>query len=204
VRVSQRPSSRHPWQLVGGHLALDLINTVAWQRNPGRRRDRLADWSDLTDWFAVAASRDGVDEVCPVADVDADRGARVLTRVRELRDACQLVLTAHIDRQTLPGEALELLRARFHASLAAADVPRRLPLRPEVTVRVPEDITTALGLAVGDLLCRPELDRLRRCADGDCGWFFLDHSRNRSRRWCDPGDCGNRNRVKAFVTRNRA
>ncbi|HEX3205086.1 MAG TPA: CGNR zinc finger domain-containing protein [Propionibacteriaceae bacterium] len=61
-----------------------------------------------------------------------------------------------------------------------------------------------LGLALGDLSSRGyDLERLRRCADQDCGWFFLDTSRNRTRRWCDPGDCGNRNRVKAFAARHR-
>ncbi|MGW5559426.1 CGNR zinc finger domain-containing protein [Micromonospora sp. NPDC003944] len=40
--------------------------------------------------------------------------------------------------------------------------------------------------------------------DGEgCGWLFLDSTRNHSRRWCDPLDCGNRARVRAYVQRHR-
>lgn len=36
-------------------------------------------------------------------------------------------------------------------------------------------------------------ERLKIC--GNCGWLFLDKSKNRSRTWCDMAVCGNR--VKA-------
>jgi len=41
------------------------------------------------------------------------------------------------------------------------------------------------NFAVG-LLCEADLGRLGRCPveAGGCGWLFLDHSRNRSRRLC--------------------
>ena len=28
-----------------------------------------------------------------------------------------------------------------------------------------------------------QIDRVRECANGTCGWLFVDTSRNRSRRW---------------------
>lgn len=51
------------------------------------------------------------------------------------------------------------------------------------------------------LLDSPDLTRLKAC-DG-CGKLFLDGSRNRSRRWCDKGGCGNRANVARFRSRNR-
>lgn len=32
----------------------------------------------------------------------------------------------------------------------------------------------------------------------DCGWLFLDSTRNASRRWCDMAACGNRAKAKRF------
>ncbi|HEU5486611.1 MAG TPA: CGNR zinc finger domain-containing protein [Microlunatus sp.] len=203
MRATPDPDTGRSWQLVGGQLALDLVNTIAWQRNPDRRADRLPDPARLAAWFVVAAQWHGVDAAVRVSDLDGERGAQVLAAVRELRDACVTVLAAHVDGRSLCGRAMELLRTCYYESLAAAEVSARLPLQHEVRVRAPEHITSALGLAVGELLRRTDLDRLRRCADEECGWFFLDVSRNRSRRWCDPGDCGNRNRVKAFAARAR-
>jgi hypothetical protein len=38
--------------------------------------------------------------------------------------------------------------------------------------------------------------RLGRCGNPACRLAFLDDTRNRGRRWCDPGGCGNRVRVR--------
>jgi predicted RNA-binding Zn ribbon-like protein len=45
------------------------------------------------------------------------------------------------------------------------------------------------------------LERVRECANHDCGWLFLDLSRNRSRKWCDMSSCGNRAKVRRFRER---
>lgn len=51
------------------------------------------------------------------------------------------------------------------------------------------------------LLTGPDRHRLK-CCDG-CDRLFVDQSRNRSRRWCDMRDCGNRDKVRRFRTRAR-
>jgi hypothetical protein len=43
-----------------------------------------------------------------------------------------------------------------------------------------------------------------RCANPLCRFTFLDGSRNRSRRWCDPMGCGNRIRVRRSRARSQA
>jgi predicted RNA-binding Zn ribbon-like protein len=51
-----------------------------------------------------------------------------------------------------------------------------------------------LLLPMLDVVAHREL--VRRCANPLCRFTFLDRSRNRSRRWCDPRGCGNRIRVR--------
>jgi predicted RNA-binding Zn ribbon-like protein len=36
-------------------------------------------------------------------------------------------------------------------------------------------------------------DRFKTCSEDDCTWAYYDHSRNRSRSWCEYG-CGTRSR----------
>jgi predicted RNA-binding Zn ribbon-like protein len=55
--------------------------------------------------------------------------------------------------------------------------------------------------AAAALLTSPELARLRQCGGDDCGWLFLDRSRNRSRQWCTMEDCGNLSKVRRFRER---
>ncbi len=52
-----------------------------------------------------------------------------------------------------------------------------------------------------ELMSAPQLGLLRECAAADCGWLFLDTSRNHSRRWCDMEDCGNRAKARRHYQR---
>jgi predicted RNA-binding Zn ribbon-like protein len=57
--------------------------------------------------------------------------------------------------------------------------------------------------SAADLLISDEFRRVKKCADPVCGWLFLDISRNRSRRWCDMADCGNRAKASRFYKKNK-
>jgi len=53
------------------------------------------------------------------------------------------------------------------------------------------------------LLSSPDLGRLRECAAERCGRLYLDHTKNRSRRWCDMATCGNRAKARRHQARTR-
>lgn len=54
-----------------------------------------------------------------------------------------------------------------------------------------------------DLVRADDLGRLRFCAAEDCGYVLVDLSRNKSKRYCDTGNCGNRANVAAYRARKR-
>lgn len=60
-----------------------------------------------------------------------------------------------------------------------------------------------IALSAANLATSELAGRVRRCADPECGWLFLDRSKNRSRRWCDMADCGNRAKARRFQERRR-
>lgn len=64
-----------------------------------------------------------------------------------------------------------------------------------------ERMATEAAMALADVIRGHELDRLRSCAAEDCDGVVLDLSRNRSKRFCDIGNCGNRTHVKAYRAR---
>lgn len=59
----------------------------------------------------------------------------------------------------------------------------------------------AIGLAW--LFIAGEARRLRTCESPTCRDFFVDLSRNRSRRYCDSRTCGNRLHVAAYRARKQ-
>jgi predicted RNA-binding Zn ribbon-like protein len=62
-------------------------------------------------------------------------------------------------------------------------------------------IAAQAGFAFADLVRLREAGRLRCCEAPDCEAVFVDLSKNRSRRYCDTGNCGNRQHVAAYRER---
>jgi predicted RNA-binding Zn ribbon-like protein len=60
------------------------------------------------------------------------------------------------------------------------------------------------AMAFVDVIRSQELDRLRICAADDCEAVLIDLSKNRSKRYCDTGNCGNRAHVRAYRERKAA
>ncbi len=58
-----------------------------------------------------------------------------------------------------------------------------------------------MAMALADLIRIGELRRLKICAASDCDAVLVDLSRNRSGKFCDTGDCGNRQHVAAYRRR---
>jgi predicted RNA-binding Zn ribbon-like protein len=58
-----------------------------------------------------------------------------------------------------------------------------------------------MAMALADLIRVGELRRLKVCAAPDCEAVLVDLSRNRSRMFCDTGNCGNRQHVAAYRER---
>jgi predicted RNA-binding Zn ribbon-like protein len=58
-----------------------------------------------------------------------------------------------------------------------------------------------MAMALADLIRAGELRRLKTCAAPDCDAVLMDLSRNRSRIFCDTGNCGNRQHVAAYRER---
>ncbi|MCZ2401674.1 CGNR zinc finger domain-containing protein [Paenarthrobacter sp. Z7-10] len=63
---------------------------------------------------------------------------------------------------------------------------------------------TEAAMALADVIRAKELSRLRICAAADCEAVLVDLSKNRSRRFCDTGNCANRTHVAAYRRRKSA
>ncbi len=70
---------------------------------------------------------------------------------------------------------------------------------PEVPLA--QRMTAEAAMAFVDMIRMDDLDRLRICAGEDCTAVLVDFSKNKSRRYCDTGNCANRAHVAAYRAR---
>ena len=57
-----------------------------------------------------------------------------------------------------------------------------------------------IGLAAHEATTEGLWWRLKICASDECEWAYYDHSKNRSRNWCEYG-CGNKLKTRAYRAR---
>ena len=60
-----------------------------------------------------------------------------------------------------------------------------------------------IAIAVHEAAAEGHWWRLKICAWDECEWAYYDHSKNRSRSWCEYG-CGNKVKTRAYRARQAA
>jgi predicted RNA-binding Zn ribbon-like protein len=190
--------------LVGGDLAVDFVNTVtARDTTPS---DWVDDYNALLRWAALtgAFTKKDLGKLGALVEAEPGLAAAALRRARALREALCSALYALIEERSPSSDALAVLdEARVLSVKAARLVHAGGRLTPQWSVeRSGLDLVAHVvtGRAL-DLLAAPELDRLRLCDGHDCGWVFIDTSKNGKRRWCDMATCGNTAKARRFAER---
>lgn len=193
-------------EAVGGHVALDLVNTMSWRPDPDRAVDRLPDGAALVEWVRFVGL---VDEAVAesflreIAD-DPAAGDRAAARVRRARELAHRVLAPMAGGYQPAAADVEALHRWLLGVLRRASVTSVLPLDWATGLHSVHDVADELGLHVWRLLQREDAARLRQCQDDACGWLFLDRTKNASRVWCSSGDCGNRARARRHYAAHKA
>lgn len=194
---------RYAWtdlQFVAGTAALDFANTVCFRHDPARRFDKISDATDLIA-FARAARLFSDTGRFATDDLASGQASLALTLCREAREATD-ALFRPVGRGARPDAAalstiLRLTSALLPGhSLDPGESGIALARRPQPGLALVL-LDSALRLAYS-----ADLSRLKICPN--CGWLFIDRSRNGSRVWCDMLTCGNRAKAQRHQRRSRS
>jgi predicted RNA-binding Zn ribbon-like protein len=190
------------FQLIAGHPALDLVNTLDWRFSPkGPPQDMLTSYYDLVRFTRQSKLL----RLQPSASRSA--GARALASCVELREALAEIFYARLDGRKPSTAARHCLEryfkeARLRQMLNWKQSPRLEWEWPAHAMNADLPLW-ALALSASDLMTSKAVDRVRACDNPECRWLFLDTSKNHTRRWCDMALCGNRMKARRFKA-NRA
>ncbi|WP_026534104.1 CGNR zinc finger domain-containing protein [Arthrobacter sp. H14] len=160
-----------------------LINTL---NDDG---DQLADLSALEDF--VQREEYSGSRTHDQAELEAVRALR--PRLRQVWTASEAEAVQIVNKVMAEANALPQLvkHDRWDWHLHATS--------PEDPLETRMAVEAAMGLV--DVIRSKELERLRICEAEGCNAVVVDLSKNRSKRYCDTGNCANRAHVAAYRAR---
>lgn len=195
---SSRPAAL-PEEAVDAERVLAFVNTLRPTSAPLEPFDSyaaLVDWARRQHLVPAASA----ERLLAESRRHPHHAAAVLAKARNFREALNALATAVDAGKPPSAEALATIADGVSEAYANA---RLVPYQDSLqwVARSEDDLARILwevGRAAGRLLVSPRLARVRACAADDCGWWFLDDTKNRSRRWCDMKICGNREKVRRY------
>lgn len=214
------PDTPDPEQhrLLGGRLCLDFTNTLGG-RGSAATEEYLQNHDALVRWarHAGALPAERAARLRRVAEYGPEEAREVLRRALALREALFAVFAAAARGEAAPARDLALVNRELGEAM------RRARLLPEgvggYRWEWPEDDSAGAGgsakgtlesvlwpivRSAADLLTAPELAQVRVCPGVNCGWLFLDTSKNHRRQWCSMEGCGNRAKARRHYARQRS
>jgi predicted RNA-binding Zn ribbon-like protein len=201
-----RGPAGYVFEITGGHLCLDLANTLD-SRPSTQPRELLLDFEDLVSWGLQTGAISGPTgrRLRKQAKANPRRARQALENARKVREDVFRIFTALAEGQAPPTPALQGLNAAVSEALSS----RRLkavgsgmgwdwPESPSLHL---DRVLWPTVASAAELLTSDDLSRVRECEGERCAWLFLDQSKNRSRRWCDMTVCGNRAKARRHYAR---
>jgi predicted RNA-binding Zn ribbon-like protein len=199
------------FQFVGGDLCLDFCNTVGGKRG-GIAREKLHTLTDFIAWAhqAELLSLARAEDFRRSAARRPSEATALLARAIELREAIFRILLTAADGKIPAEKDMDCLNEELAASLG------RLRIGPGTDGDgfawqwtdeqfKPEHLLGPIARSAAELLVRDDLIvKVHQCEGDNCGWLFVDCSKNHSRRWCDMRDCGNRAKVRRHRKRHKS
>jgi len=188
-------------ELDGGWLCLDFINTVRSRTKEPNvcylpTNDEVLKWAKRVKLF----SHKDIREIMEYNKEHPDIAEKEHKKVIDIRETLCKIFTA-IANNLPPSESL---LEKFNKYLSESFNNLKIVVNNNRVVT--EDwqkkdagmhqfqlliIRSAYELLKSDLLAT-----LKRC--DNCGWLFLDRSKNRSRRWCNMETCGSSEKSKKY------
>jgi len=195
-------------EIVGGHPAVDFVNTVHDWTAP-ERPDYLHDFTDFLRWNEMAGLL-WPQAVKHFRARPRAEQAEAFGQALALRATLYRVFAALAARERLFQERLDhlntIVRRTVQWRCLAADTADDCRSLCCLWAFRDAPATAALGPVAwkaAELLELGPTDRLKRCPGEHCGWLFIDTSKNRSRTWCSMRTCGNTAKVRRFRERRQ-
>ncbi len=202
------------WKFIGGRLCLDFVNSVGGRKERKEKpypeniilKDKLENFNDFITWGKEIGIISEAEKKYLLNSFEKKETERIFKKAIKLRESLFKIIHDVINNKE-PDEKMTQILNREYSS---ANENRKLvymnnkiewkfskdPLKPDYLIWL-------VAESAVKLLSSEAISRVKICAGDDCGWLFLDTSKNKSRQWCDMKDCGNVAKVRRFRERQK-
>lgn len=171
---------------IGGHLALDFINTVA-DTGKSRIETRIKSKNALDQWWQAAVHNVPGNWPSQLANINTDE-------IHDLRETAYEVVSGFVGNEGPSAKHVDQLRGYTDGAIARADMV--WTNKTLVRTAAKENATDVFSLLIDDFLFGPLTGRVTQC--GRCTWLYVNLGRGRGRKWCNMRTCGNRAKVERY------
>jgi len=190
-----------------GHLSLDFTNTLEWRKR-SEPIEYLSGYADLLLWGNIVGllKKEEVESLLEQSHLIQDEVNAIYNRAITLREALYRMFSA-IANTSQPALAdvsvlnTELAIALSHRTIEWTD--QGFQWGWEQANNHLDSLLWHVATSAAELLTSDLLERVGECQGIDCGWLFIDTSKNHSRRWCNMDSCGNRAKARRHYKRKQ-
>lgn len=162
---------------IAGRLALDFLNTANWTDDNQVLHEKIETTADLDLWAQTLGLPNAL---CPSS----------VETIHEFRSNLR---SAFMDPARLINLNLDqYMRDLKGLSGSSTENLRQQPLLGLIAISALSIFSDARELA-----------RVKKCPGSDCGWLFLDETKNARRKWCIMETCGNRAKASRNYARRK-
>ena len=186
---------------LGGDLSLDFVNTVH-DRHEEPLRDLLQNYLELVTWvYSANAINDSQKEKLLQKGLENQTEAnQVYKDSLQLREAFYDFILNLINQDETSSANIQLINqrvSRVFSNLELTQLEGRFVLDWKAESFGLESVLWPITRAFADLVTSEDISRIKKCPN--CGYLFVDNSKNKSRRWCSMEICGNRVKAQRFA-----
>lgn len=207
--VMEKNTTLENVEFLGGVACLDFTNSIEFRRDGQIVNDFLEDGEGVVRWLRrrELLSERAARDLLKGAGIPGEEFNRFFLKARSLRETIYTIFAAVARDSTVPASALgelnDWIRKAFsHREIRHAsgtfewqwEERKRTALTP---------LLYPLVESAASLLTANKQSAIRECMGDDCGWLFVDTSKNGRRCWCDMKDCGNKAKAHRFYIKNR-
>jgi predicted RNA-binding Zn ribbon-like protein len=191
---------------LGGDLSLDFVNSVH-DRHEEPLRNLLQNYLDLVTWIhsADAINNSQKESLLKKGWENQTKANQVYKDAIQLREALYDLFINMINREDVSPVNMQMINqwlSRAFSNLELTRLNSHFVLDWNDENFELESVIWPIIRSFSDLITSEDRKRIKQC--GNCGYLFVDNSKNRSRRWCSMEICGNRVKARRHARKARS